>query len=250
MRGASSFLILFGLWNSFALQGRAQSIDPSDVLHRLSSAGTEELSNLAEKFSLTQEVNGATGGKTVDTPCDGFDHSARKTLWIDGDGAVDAIETHSHTCRRGFLIVFVGRNRLWDYSGTILLEEHYGEAAEYKVISSLVGAKPAIVVRHNLVDWGTGIQQKNMQIFLLIGTRVRLVFDEPESISIGIPSRSSGFVEKQNSLFRIAPGTKSDPYTTIEETRDSVVNGKSVTQYRNYTWDRRDQKFRAYSSGP
>jgi hypothetical protein len=250
MRWLIAFLIVSGLLSIDAPNARAQDLNPADVLSRLSSAPPEELSSLARQLALTLEVNGPKGIGMVEAPCDSFARSVRKPLSNDGGAEVDAIETHSLTCRRGFLILFVRQDGQWAHAGTILLEEHYGDSPQYRVTSSLVDGKLAVIVHHNLVDWGTGIQQKNMQVFLLMGTKVRLVFDEPESISIGVPLKNSAFVEKQSSSFRITPGTRSDPYATIEETRHSIVNGRSVTQYRNYTWDSRDQTFRAYSSGP
>jgi hypothetical protein len=242
--------MLLGLLGALLLHGRAQSFNPDDVLRVLNSSLSEEPPAFARLFALTIDTHGPNGNGSVDRPCAGFEHSSRKTLWDDSTGEVNAIETHSVTCRRGFLILFARNNQVWAYAGTVLLEEHYGGTPEYRVVPSLVQGMPAIVVKHNLVDWGTGIEQWNMQVYLLIGNFLRPVFDEPECITLGIPFKPDGHVEKQVSVFRIVQGSHSDPDASIEETRHSTVNGKSVTQYRSYAWDRHDQKYRGYSSGP
>jgi hypothetical protein len=221
-----------------------QVLSPEDVVRRLSSSEPGALDSVAKEFALTQEVNGPNGKGTVDAACGPFEGVSKRILWSAKSEEVAAIETES-ICATKFLIVFDREAGAWNYSGTINLDERY-ETPTYSTVSLFLGEKPAILVRRNLVDRGTGIQQYNMQIYAFVGSSLRLVFDEPESLSFGVAM----YVEKQNSEFRLVNPTPDEPYLRIEETRHARVNGRSLTQYRFYSWNRRWQVFSSFSFAP
>jgi hypothetical protein len=223
---------------------KGQVLSPEDVVRQLSSSEPSALDAAAKEFALTQEVNGPGGKGTVDATCGPFEAVTKRILWGAKGEEVAAIEADS-SCVAKFLVVLDRQAGIWHYSGTIALDERY-EAPAYSTVSLSLGERPAILVRRNLVDRGTVIQQYNTQIYAFVGSSLRLVFDEPENLSFGLPR----YVEEQNSEFRFISPTTDQPYLSIKETRHARVNGRFLTQYHYYSWNRRWQVFSSFSFAP
>jgi hypothetical protein len=156
-----------------------QVLSPEVVVRRLSSPDPGVLDSVAKEFRLTKEVNGPGGKGTVDATCGPFEGVSKRILWSGKDEAVAAIETES-ICATKFLIVLDREAGAWNHSGTINLDERY-EVPTYSNLSLFLGEKPAILVRRNLVDRGTGIQQYNMQVYAFVGCLCGLFSTSPRA---------------------------------------------------------------------
>jgi hypothetical protein len=176
------------------------------------------------------------------SPCAAFENATRKDLAKTGSEELSVIEVESSTCRMKFILVFSANHTAdWHYLGTIPLEEKY-DSPKYTFIHLTLNSSPvpAFLVKGSSFANATGYQQENTQIFAVIGQELRLVFNEPESVSLGMPSGPTAelshmYVASQRSSFVISQ-TPIDGYTSILETRVMGVNGKQLTMHFEYTW--------------
>jgi len=205
------------------------------------------------KVNLTHLAYNADG-KTMDySPCGAFRTPTKETVWKDKDDSLVMIDAYSDTCVIRFLVFFEYDKNAWSYLGTISLEERYNSPA-YSIADVMVEGKPLVVVRRNHVADGTGIEQDNMQIYAFVQGALRLVFDQPEHSSLGIPYKSkccvAGYTDTQDSKFKITPSSGNNDSPQIEESRHTVANGRALTVYRSYAWDRRWHLFESIPMVP
>jgi len=248
------FTIALNVTLAFSTPLAAQGLSASVTSHLLSDPSLAELGLHARQLGLTESVV-ASDGKAIDeATCSEFQNLSANVLWDKKFEQIKDVEVYSMTCRTKFLIVFGFRNEAWKYYGTISLSARYTTIPTYTVLPLSEDGRPAILVRNSPVSYGTGLSQDNMQIFAFIDESLRLVFSEPERIELGVPFKHQccpyEYTEKLTSTFHIIAPMREKPYMSIEETEHTVVNGKSITRYRSYSWNVHWQLFEADASGP
>lgn len=240
---ALTISLLFGTLPVYA---QSQRVNPTALIQMLTS--NQEIPQ-AERLLDQLELTSSSSGEA----CTEFSDVTQKTLWSNNSDSITVIEAYSNSCLTKFIIVLEGAPSQLTYAGTIPLEERY-TAPDYKIVPLLIGQKPGIIVTGNVVDSGTGTLQNNMQIFAFIGAVLKMVFNQPEKITLAIPSKSkccdTQYTETQTSTFHIIEPTQRNSTARIEETRHISVNGRSLTEYRRYLWDKRWHTFYSVSYAP
>lgn len=238
-------LVLFGTAISIA-KLTSQTSSPDEVRSSLRSQDIRIVASTATEFNLTHLVYGADGKTMVDAPCGSFDIPTEKSVWKQNNDSLVMVDAYSNTCLIRFLVFFENDKDASSYLGAVSLDERYNSPT-YSISDFMVEGKPLVLVRHNHVVDGTGIEQDNMQIYAFVQGSLRLVFNQPEHSSLGIPYKSkccvSGYVDTQESTFKITPPSGNGDSPQIEEFRHSKANGRSLAVYRLYAWDRRWHQF-------
>lgn len=234
------------LIGALPLYAQSQRSTPTAIVRALTSnQETPQVKSLVSQLELTSSSSGQA--------CTEFSDVTQKSLWSNNSVSITAIEAYSNSCIEKFVIVLEGTPSQLRYAGTISLEERY-TAPDYKILPLFIDQKPGIMVSGNVVDSGTGISQSNTQIFAFIGTALKMVFNQPEKATLGIPFKSkccdSQYVETQTSTFHIIEPTQGNPTARIDETRHISVNGRSLTEYRRYLWNKRWHTFYSVSYAP
>lgn len=219
----------------------SQTSTPDELGSGLRSQDVRVVASTAMKFNLTEQVFNADGKKDY-APCGSFHIPTERNVRKENDDSLVMVDAYSDTCLIRFLVFFENDKNVWSYLGTATLSERYNSPT-YSVSDFTVEGKPLVLVRHNHVVDGTGIEEDNMQIYAFVQGSLRLVFNQPEHISLGIPYKSkccvSGYVDTQESTFKIIPPSRSGDGPQIEESRHSKANRRALTVYRLYAWDRR-----------
>jgi hypothetical protein len=223
----------------------SQTSKPDEVGSGLRSPDIRVAASTAMKFNLTQLVYSADGKQDY-APCGSFHVPTEKNVWKENDDSLVMVDAYSDTCLIRFLVFFENDKNAWSYLGTASLSERYNSST-YSISDFTVEGKPLVLVRHNHVVDGTGIEQDNMQVYAFVQGSLRLVFNQPEHSSLGIPYKSkccvSGYVDTQESTFKIIPPYENGDGPQIEEARRSKADGRALTVYRLYAWDRRWHQF-------
>jgi len=207
---------------------------PDEVLSRIKAEEGNDQSKIVREFGLNY-----IGGNL---PCVAFEHAKRMDLTNSDTEKMSVIEIESSTCRMRFILVFSADHATdWHYLGTIPLEER-NDSPKYALIRLTLNSSqvPAFLVTGNSFANATGYQQENTQIFAITRRELHMIFNEPESVSLGMPSgptreKAHMYVAKQHSTFDISK-TPTDGYTSIRETRLMEVNGKQLTMHFEYAW--------------
>jgi len=183
-------------------------------------------------------------------PCEETGKVEQKTLLTVQDISYVAVDVESFTCAARYIIVFRGQSQSWHYVDTIWLWNKYADPASYHM--QILNDAPTVWVSRQTVDAGMGHSQQNLQLYRLIGSRFRMVFNEPEKLSIvRSPMRKVGehvWTEEQTSTFKVTPDTGEGEF--ISEKRSEVANGRRLTVYRSYGWNEQAQMYQAYGDGP
>lgn len=225
---------------------RSQGVSPRAIIQMLAS---NQKTPRAEKLVNQLELTSSSSGRA----CAEFLNVTQKVLWSTESNRILAIEAYSNSCIQKFIIVLEGTPPQLRYAGTISLEERY-TAPDYKIVPLLIGQKPGIMVTDNVVDSGTGVLQENTQIFAFLRGALKMVFNQPEKITLAVPSKSkccdTQYVQTQTSAFHVVEPTQRNPTARIKEKRRISVNGRSLTEYRSYLWSKRWHTFYSVSYAP
>lgn len=234
------------LMGMLPLCAQSQRANPVAIVQMLSSnQKTPQAEHLVKQLELTNYSSGRA--------CTEFSDVTQKTLWGHKADSIRAIEAYSNSCIEKFIIVLEGSSSQWRFAGTISLKERY-TAPDYKVVPLFIEQKPGIMVTDNIVDSGTGISQANTQIFAFLGSALKMVFDQPEKITLAAPFKSkccdTQYVESQASKFKVIGPTRQSPIASIEEVRRISGNGRALTVYRRFVWNRRWHTFYSVAFAP
>ena len=158
----------------------------------------------------------------------------------------------SQSCQSVFLIPINRKGKEWIVLNPIVLWSQFS-APSYRLERLISSEEQEIVVSNLTVDEGTGILERDLLIYEISLDGVQLVFDEPEFLRLAVPYGDSLFEDHERSTFEFHENVKG-AYGTglmyIKEKREITVDGKSVTLYRSYTWNRTLGQFRGVATAP
>lgn len=225
----------------------ASSPSPEVLTSQLGSADKDVRAKAARAVSLTGPIGGAL--------CSDFDTVKTEPLQVQDSKESRLLVAKSDDCQNMFLVPLVRRAESWQSLGSIRLSMHDGTVPECKVQNLVSKDDQEIVVSNVMVDWGTGFLQTNLTIYKVIGDRVRVVFDEPESLHLAIPDMrvpvTNNYSEEQNSTFQFVNDTGHTTFghTYILEKRIDRIGKRKFTVYRSYVWEPALSAFRMIGAG-
>jgi hypothetical protein len=217
---------------------------PQQVKQALEQWDTHPQPQLVSDLKLQNVLNGEA--------CSNFSNIRSEQLWQRPEKQLMAIRVDSD-CLIWFLIVFESKGAGWRYVGTIPLWMQFA-TPKYYAAALMCDGTPGIVINDLNINEGTGFWQQNMQIFTVIEGKLRVVFNEPETIRFNIPFKPDccpyTYRVQQRSKFKLNPPKSDNEPASIDETRHEVVNGHTVTLLKVYTWSRALQTFNSYATAP
>jgi hypothetical protein len=182
----------------------------------------------------------------------------------DRESAILVVE--SYACQSLYLIPVIKEQEAWVAYKVINLWAKF----TYPTIriDSLVNAgEQEIIASKVMVDEGTGLLQENMTIFKFQNGRLEVVFDQPESLTVGTHTIEKDATiesyDEETSVFKFSKCAGcTDGLQSIEETRnikverESGTTGKafhtkrSVKVHRRFDWDPQLEIFRMTEDDP
>ena len=224
-----------GLCLAAAVSVKAQTDTPAEVAAAFSRASGDQLMQLSRQFDIKDELRGYI--------CDDLLSPVVTDLMHDSGDMVYAVKLTSPGCRLSFLLMYWKLQDHWLYGGTIHLNERYGDHPHYEAKHLISDLPPVVVVHDNFIASGLGSQQVNMQIFMLVSGKMRMIFDEPLHASLVAPrpgSKRGSFSQIQNSSFQFCRPEESEKgMRVIQEKRVMIVDGRHYTEYYAYGWNPR-----------
>jgi hypothetical protein len=218
---------------------------PDFVVHMLKSENMDIRRKMAISIGLKDSIEGNL--------CEDYDDDS---ISVDNISLIKGIESRliiikAQMCETMFLVPIIKNADTWAVMNPIRLSTHYTEP-KYKVMNLIEDGEYEIVVTNQTVDWGTGINQRNMTIYKVIGNEVRVVFDAPESMHLAIPDNrvpiTNNYQEDQKALFTFVNDSNGFSKLYIAEKRVESVGNKTYTVYRNYRWSPDLRQFRMVGS--
>jgi hypothetical protein len=220
---------------------------PEQTASLLKSGSLEQRQKVARLLKLSEPWEGGTLCKEYEKV-----ELSKPALKAGSDTALLSITASD--CDFTFLVPFIMTGHGWTPAGTVSVWTKYS-APTYRIDSLTSPGESEIVVSDHTVDSGTGILQRNLTIFKIVGDSIRVVFDQPEVLNVSVPAKINGnpvnTSDEESSTFdfvkseAFVPGLKS-----IFETRVLNVAGHSTTVYRKYLWTPALSMFRMYGAGP
>jgi len=161
------------------------------------------------------------------------------------------VQAYQLMCNQRAVVVFRAVGGRWKHVQTVLLSTLLGVQPKVTFPDLLGSGDHEIVVSGQLVDHGTGVDQNNMTIFKLIGDRLQVVFDAPESVHFEQGSSHGLYSVEQRSVFRFVADSEShNNELMILEKQKLTHAGKTIVRYRGWTWSPELQRFRCYETAP
>lgn len=219
--------LMFGLMSLLCLvPASAREIIPQQTLGAFKNASPSKLDDLAKRFELKDDWRGYV--------CHDFNASMLRS----SSTSVSLILVKSPDCQLSFLLPFWRRGTSWSYNGTIELNNSEGSEPVVSTMQLVVDESPAIVIKDNSVASGTGLNQKNLQIFMLVDGKSKLVFNEPYQLFLRTQLSGGGaYTQSRESEFKFSGNLAQGPIVT--EIRKSSVDGNSLVEHYNYGWNPR-----------
>lgn len=137
-------------------------------------------------------------------------------------------------CQTDFIVPFVLENGKWKPLPPIAVLAHYDEP-RIRLLSLIERGVQEIEVSGQYVDWGTGIQQQNRTIYKLIDGKMRVVFDEPESLHFGSSPSTYDEYEKSSFSYVKREGGNGMPLFIMER-RMETKGKRSILVFCEYDW--------------
>jgi hypothetical protein len=227
---------------SFSASAQAGELSPELLVASFKSASGSQLRELSREFEITDDWQGDV--------CQDLNVSVRQ----DSGPFVALVQVKSADCQKTFILPLWRVGNAWKFRGAVELSNMYGSEPSVTVKQLVPDNLPAVVVVDNPVASGTGLSQKNMQIFMFIDDRTRAVLDEPEHIFLRTQlsnRRDRVYTQSRDSDFRfIDSKVTSRRSTVIEEVRKSSVNGQNLVEHYAYGWDPRLKALTIQASSP
>jgi hypothetical protein len=246
MKLLATTAVLIGCF-SMTISSQAQRSLPQETLFAFTSSSKAQILQLAKRFEVKDDSNGYICQDDLAAP-------ESLELFRGADERVETVKLTSRGCRASFLLTYWYEKGRWLYGGTIRLDEWYGDVPHVTARKLLSDQPPVVVVDDNLVDRGTGISQKNTQIYMLVEGKMRTIFNQPLHSHFQVPYHNgdeSPYLQDQDSEFKIATMAKQDPREMlVEETRISTVNGRKITQHFGWVWEPRLKMLLMISHSP
>ena len=181
--------------------------------------------------------------------CDGgFNTSVLFPQSTDSKYAV--VEASSDDCGTMPLVLFKSVDgAAWTYSDTIHLSSHYGTQPDIRLVDFAQKGLSDVLVQHEIVDWGTGVLQKDISVYHVSGGQLRCVLEEPESVHFA-PRPGTSTVEQQ-SKFDVRESAPDNVGGTkyLHEERQIKIGKQTFRRYRACYWEEKNQHFLCVESG-
>jgi hypothetical protein len=227
-----------------------------DLVRRLESKDASVRKNVVDSLGIVDW--------TLSKPCyEEFDKVEVKQVALVKDRESAILIVKSYACQSLSIIPVINERDKWVAYRVITLWAKF----DYPTIriDSLVNVgEQEIIASKVLVDEGTGLYQENMTIFKFQRGKLEVVFDQPESLSVGTmiheKDNPTRFNDIETSVFKFSkfPGGSGGMWGEmyIEETRNIMVEKesgivgneyhtkKSVKVYRRFDWDPQLEIFR------
>ena len=213
---------------------------PEAIVRVLRNGPEQEKKRMAELLSFRVPRYARVGAPQV--PCSDFDSidSQSVTLQLPGPQVV-LHAVGQFGCQYDFLAILQLEATGWTHLGTIPLLSKY-RSPKVRFISLVSSAEKDIVVNDNTVDYGTGIFQRDMTVWALVGSRLEIVFDEIENLTFAVGVRKNGEFgntqQSQHSLFTFVPAEGQDApgYRDILEKQVLSDHETTLTRWRLFVW--------------
>lgn len=225
---------------------RPQFSSTEKILERLTAKNPRSRQEIAVGLGLQDPITRST--------CTNFDSvETREETFLKGTSA-RIIVIRSDYCKLMFLVPVIHDGHLWTPLTPIALWTQFSEPS-FRLEKFINADESEIVISNQTIDEGTGIAQRNMTIYKVVGHQVNILFDEPESVHFSVPDdrnpTNTTFSEDQTSTFEFLKNTDDDSSRLyIAEKRSTTTNGNSTTVYRTYRWDQSTMTFRGYAAAP
>jgi hypothetical protein len=152
-------------------------------------------------------------------------------------GQYAMIEVTSKYCDGMSLVLFrKGGNGHWIYIQTIRLSVHYDTVPDIHPVDFVQSGVTDLLIEHELLDWGTGVLQKNTSIYHMMNGQMKCIFNEPEYVHHAV----EGPIIEQQSKFELhdsTPDSNTFGNKYLSEQQEIKIDAELVRRYRNCIWD-------------
>jgi hypothetical protein len=231
----------------------AATLTPDEMKVLLLSGTDSQRAQLSRDLSLRIPRTTRHHAK-ADISCTNFDsvQSSIVTLEHPGPQAVLFIVA-SLSCGSAFVVVLEQTSgEGWKRLDTVwLLARNRIPRMDFK---SLVQAdEQEIIVRNNETDTGTGVEVTDLSIFKLFGSRLDLIFDEPEHASFAEPIGDRQIIDQsEDNEFTFVRDTSElnagPSLLAILEKQIIRDNHTKMTRWWQYVWIPELRRFRKYQT--
>jgi hypothetical protein len=165
-----------------------------------------------------------------------------------------ALQSFGDDCAYRQIVFFESQGEKWIQVADLRLSTHYGEQPEVKFLELTEPGVQDLMVQHQVVDWGTGVEQKNMTLYKWISDHFEVTFDEPEVVHLSAPITDKRGVQsyyqiEQQSTFDVAPSEVQGVKKLVEHL--SVKRKRLVlSRVRTWIWDHELRRFRSFETAP
>lgn len=160
------------------------------------------------------------------------------------DGKYALVEAFSDECAAMPLVLFKSVDGItWTYSDTIQFALAFGTRPEVRLVEFVRKGITDLLVQHEIVSWGSGVQQEDISIYRISDGHLKCVLEEQESM-VYAPIPWKRTVE-QRSKFEIReyePGNVIGGKYLHEEQRIRIGK-QTLRRFRSCSWDERKQRF-------
>lgn len=241
--------MLFGgvIWISFLIgQSAAALPDPEQIKSILITGSETQRSELAKELHLFIPGLGP-GDIKNENLCTLFDSVDINYVKLLVPGSQAALNLVAPTwCEYTFLVILrETQPGKWDIIQTVPLWSKYNPP-KITFVSLIDPSEKEIIVQDLLTDSGTGILQKNITILKLFADGLKVVFDEPTSVTFAIPikgKKNSDQEESNEFSFVKDPDVKNGSNQILQKQmiRDHETR---ITRWWLYIWAAEIEKFR------
>lgn len=165
-----------------------------------------------------------------------------------------AIQVFGDDCEQRQIIVFESHDGTWIQIADLRLSAHYGEQPEVKFLELTEPGVQDLMVQHQVVDWGTGVEQKNITLYKWIEDRFAVILDQPEVVHLSVLITDKRGVRgnyqiDQQSTFEVAPGEGQGAKKLVEHL-SIKMKASALSHVRNWIWNPEIRRFRSFEIAP
>lgn len=137
----------------------------------------------------------------------------------------------------------------WTYSDTIQISSHYGTRPDTRLVEFEKKGISDVLVQHEIVDWGTGILQKDVSIYRVSDGQLRCVFEEPESVHFALGAGTSPVEQQSKFDVRESQPDSVGGNEYLHEERQIKIGNQTLRRSRNCFWQEEKEHFVCVESG-
>lgn len=227
---------------SCSAQQRSSFASPDAVKKLLLGEDARAVGRLSVHLGLRAAVTGSA--------CSSFEQANLLPVQLSGKASSQLLILHAPLCETVFLLPFSRQGQRWRTLPPLAFSSRYNPP-QLRLKKLLSREEEFLLVEHLTVDGGSGVQQRNCQIYRLTPGGLQLVFNQPESLHVTVPLGHGAAVweEEQTSVFDFFRAPAAAP-ASIREKRTTRCNGQSLTVYRSYLWDNSLGSYLMLGAGP